>query len=73
MSVYRYVRLDVFSNQPFKGIQLAMFPDAAGIDERRMQVIANEMALPETTFVFPPEVPKTDVRIYISLSTGGSA
>ena len=46
MSVYRYVRLDVFSNQPFTGIQLAMFPDAAGIDERRMQRIANEMAHP---------------------------
>ena len=51
MSVLRYVRLDVFTNQPFTGIQLAVFPDAAGIDERRMQRIANEMALPETTFV----------------------
>jgi hypothetical protein len=37
MSVLRYVRLDVFTNQPFTGIQLAVFPDAAGIDERRMQ------------------------------------
>ena len=66
MSVLRYVRLDVFSNQPFAGIQLAVFPDAAGIDERRMQRIANEMALPETTFVFPPEAPETDawVRIF---------
>ena len=69
MSVYRYVRLDVFSNQPFKGIQLAMFPDAAGIDERRMQVIANEMALPETTFVFPPEAPETDARVRIFTPT----
>ena len=65
MSVYRYVRLDVFSNQPFTGIQLAMFPDAAGIDERRMQRIANEMALPETTFVFPPEAPETEARVCI--------
>src|SRR5437867_2576799 len=39
MSVLRYVRLDVFTNQPFTGIQLAMFPDAAGIDERRMQAV----------------------------------
>ena len=54
MSVLRYVRLDVFTNQPFSGIQLAVFRDAAGIDERRMQRIANEMALPETTFVFAP-------------------
>jgi len=33
MSVLRYVRLDVFTNQPFTGIQLAVFPDAAGIAE----------------------------------------
>jgi hypothetical protein len=65
MSVLRYVRLDVFTNQPFTGIQLPVFPDAAGIDERRMQRIANEMALPETTFVFPPEAPKTDARVRI--------
>jgi trans-2,3-dihydro-3-hydroxyanthranilate isomerase len=69
MSVYRYVRLDVFSNQPFTGIPLAMFPDAAGIDERRMQRIANEMALPETTFVFPPEAPETDARVRIFTPT----
>ncbi len=65
MSVLRYVRLDVFTNQPFTGIQLAVFPDAAGIDEKRMQRIANEMALPETTFVFPPQAPKTDARVRI--------
>ena len=65
MSVRRYVRLDVFTNQPFSGIQLAVFPDASGVDERRMQRIANEMALPETTFVFPPEAPKTDARVRI--------
>src|SRR5215469_1025975 len=65
MSVLRYVRLDVFTNQPFSGIQLAVFPDAAGIDERRMQRIANEMALPETTFVFRAEAPETDARVRI--------
>ena len=69
MSVLRYVRLDVFTNQPFTGIQLAVFPDAAGIDDRRMQRIANEMALPETTFVFPPEAPETDARVRIFTPT----
>src|SRR5262244_3474968 len=68
MSVLRYVRLDVFTNQPFTGIQLTVFPDAAGIDERRMQRIANEMALPETTFVFPPEAPETEARVRIFYS-----
>ena len=59
MPVLQYVHLDIFTNQPFTGIQLAVFLDAAGIDERRMQRIANEMAFPETTFVFSPEAPGT--------------
>jgi predicted PhzF superfamily epimerase YddE/YHI9 len=49
VSVVRYIRLHVFSNQPFTGIQLGVFPDAARIEERRIQQIANEMTLPETT------------------------
>jgi predicted PhzF superfamily epimerase YddE/YHI9 len=65
MPVLQYVHLDVFTNQPFTGNQLAVFLDAEGIDERRMQRIANEVALPETTFVFPPEGPGTDARVRI--------
>src|SRR5579864_6625882 len=65
MPVLQYVHLDVFTNQPFTGNQLAVFLDAEGIDERRMQRIANEMCLPETTFVLPPEAPGTDARVRI--------
>jgi trans-2,3-dihydro-3-hydroxyanthranilate isomerase len=65
MPVLHYVHLDVFTDQPFAGNQLAVFLDPAGIDERRMQRIANEMAFPETTFVFPPEAPGTDARVRI--------
>jgi trans-2,3-dihydro-3-hydroxyanthranilate isomerase len=65
MPVLQYVHLDVFTNQPFTGNQLAVFLDAEGIDEKRMQRIANEVALPETTFVFPPEGPGTDARVRI--------
>ena len=65
MPVLQYVHLDIFTNQPFTGIQLAVFLDAAGIDERRMQRIANEMAFPETTFVLPPETRGTDARVRI--------
>jgi len=65
MPVLQYVHLDVFMDQPFTGNQLAVFLDAAGIDERQMQRIANEIALPETTFVIPPEVPGTDARVRI--------
>jgi trans-2,3-dihydro-3-hydroxyanthranilate isomerase len=63
--VLQYVHLDVFTNQPFTGNQHAVFLDAAGVDERRMQRIANEMAFGETTFVFPPDAPGTDARVRI--------
>ena len=65
MRVLQYVHLDVFTNQTFTGNQLAVFLDAAGVDERRMQRIANEMAFPETTFVLLPEAPGTDARVRI--------
>jgi len=65
MPVLQYVHLDVFTNQPFTGTQLAVFLDAAGIDEQRMLRIAKELALPETTFVLPPEAAGTDVRVRI--------
>ena len=65
MPVLQYVHLDVFTDQPFTGTQLAVFLDAAGIDEQRMQRIAKELALPETTFVLPPEAAGTDVRVRI--------
>jgi trans-2,3-dihydro-3-hydroxyanthranilate isomerase len=65
MPVLQYVHLDVFTDQPFTGNQLAVFLDAEGIDEKRMQRIANELALPETTFVLPPKAAGTDVRVRI--------
>jgi trans-2,3-dihydro-3-hydroxyanthranilate isomerase len=65
MSMLDYVRLDVFTNQAFTGNMLAVYPNAAGLDASRMQQIANEMALPETTFVFPPESAGTDARVRI--------
>jgi trans-2,3-dihydro-3-hydroxyanthranilate isomerase len=65
MPDFQYVHLNVFANQPFTGNQLAVFLDAEGLDEKRMRRIANEMAFPETTFVFPPEVSGTDARVRI--------
>ena len=60
-----YLHLDVFADEAFSGNQLAVFFDAAGLDAHRMQRIANEMAFPETTFVFPAESPGTDARVRI--------
>ena len=49
---YRYCVVDVFTNKPFEGNSLAVFPDASGLDDDTMQRIARELNLSETTFVF---------------------
>jgi trans-2,3-dihydro-3-hydroxyanthranilate isomerase len=64
-ATYRYLHLDVFTTTPFEGNQLAVFPDARGLDASEMQAIAREMAFSETTFVLPREDPATDVRMRI--------
>ncbi len=55
---YRYCVVDVFTEVPFEGNALAVFPNAAGIPEHAMQRIAREMNLSETVFVFPPTRPE---------------
>src|SRR5881409_742566 len=62
---YHYLHLDVFTDRPLAGNQLAVFLDAQGLDADVMQRIALEMAFSETTFVFPAEHPTTDYRVRI--------
>jgi len=50
-----FVQVDVFTDRPFAGNPLAVFPDAEGLTAVQMQAIASEMNLSETTFVLPPE------------------
>jgi trans-2,3-dihydro-3-hydroxyanthranilate isomerase len=52
---YRYWTADVFTDKPFGGNQLAVFPDAKGLDDEQMFALAREFNFSETTFVFPPE------------------
>jgi len=52
---HRFIQLDVFTDQPFCGNPLAVFPEAEGLTDKRMQQIAREMNLSETVFVLPPE------------------
>ena len=47
-----YIVLDVFTNVPLQGNQLAVFTDATGIDDALMQRVARELNLSETVFVF---------------------
>lgn len=63
-SPHRYVLLDVFTDEPLEGNQLAVFTDARSIDERLMQRIALELRLSESVFVLPPRG-DGDVRVRI--------
>ncbi len=51
----RYLHLDVFTDRPFEGNQLAVFPDPQGLSTADMQAIAREMNFSESTFIFPAE------------------
>ena len=54
MPSFRYVVADVFTDTPLQGNQLAVFTDARGIPEGRLQALAREMSFSETVFVYPP-------------------
>ena len=61
----RYLHLDVFTDTPFEGNQLAVFPDPPpDIGDALMQRIAAEMNFSESTFVFPAKA-NGDVRMRI--------
>jgi trans-2,3-dihydro-3-hydroxyanthranilate isomerase len=62
---YRYLHLDVFTNEKFGGNQLAVFPDAQGLTTETMQAITHEMNFSESTFILPAERPDTDIRMRI--------
>ena len=52
---YHYHTADIFTDKPFGGNQLAVFPDASGLNDEQMFALAKEFNFSETTFVFPPE------------------
>lgn len=51
MRRYPYVLVDVFTDQPMQGNQLAVFAKSDGLSDAEMQAIAREMNLSETTFI----------------------
>ena len=60
----RYRLVDVFAREPLAGNALAVFPDPGSVDPERMQQIAREMNLSETTFVTGVTADGYDVRIF---------
>jgi hypothetical protein len=65
LAKHRYLHFDVFTDHPFTGNQLAVFPNAAGLDSDVMQRTAAEIGFSETAFVLPAETTTTDVRLRI--------
>jgi trans-2,3-dihydro-3-hydroxyanthranilate isomerase len=61
-----FVTVDVFTDRLFGGNQLAVVTNAEGLSAERMQAIAAEFNLSETTFVLPPKNPAHagEVRIF---------
>jgi trans-2,3-dihydro-3-hydroxyanthranilate isomerase len=55
MGRFRYVVVDVFTDVPLQGNQVAVFTDAREIPDEQLQQLARETNLSETTFVYPPE------------------
>jgi trans-2,3-dihydro-3-hydroxyanthranilate isomerase len=49
-----YRILDVFTDIPLEGNQVAVFTDGAGLEDSRMQRAARELNLSETVFLLPP-------------------
>ncbi len=54
MAKFRYVVVDVFTDEPLAGNQLAVFTNATDIPEAQLQRLAKELNYSETTFVYSP-------------------
>jgi trans-2,3-dihydro-3-hydroxyanthranilate isomerase len=53
VATHRFVIVDVFTERPFAGNQLAVFTDATQIREEDLQPLAGELNFSETVFVYP--------------------
>ncbi|HEX2580495.1 MAG TPA: PhzF family phenazine biosynthesis protein [Dongiaceae bacterium] len=62
---YDFVLADIFTETVFGGNPLAVLPDARGLPDERMQIIAREFNLSETVFVLPPDDPRHDFHLRI--------
>lgn len=66
MGELRYVLVDVFTDRPLRGNQLAVFEAGHGVrDGELMQAIARELNLSETVFFVAPAAPGADIRARI--------
>ncbi|WP_373480142.1 PhzF family phenazine biosynthesis protein [Geminocystis sp.] len=62
----KFYTLDVFTNKPFSGNQLAVFPHILEeLSSEMMENIAKEFNFSETVFVFPPSNPEANFKLRI--------
>ncbi|MBN1176981.1 MAG: PhzF family phenazine biosynthesis protein [Dehalococcoidales bacterium] len=57
--------IDVFTEVPYAGNQLAVFPDGEGISDEQMQKLAQEINYSETVFIFPGDEAEYDYEVRI--------
>lgn len=67
--MHKYFVYDVFTDTAFGGNQLAVFPDAKGLPEAKLQSIAREFNFSEVTFVYPPRDPAHTAKVRIFTPT----
>ena len=62
---YECFFVDVFTDTPYSGNQLAVFPGADGLDSTQMQKLAQEINYSETTFILDEGGPEADFHVRI--------
>src|SRR5262245_18641618 len=63
MNSYTFALVDVFTERPLAGNQLAVVLNAEGLEDGQVQAIAREFNYSETTFILPPRQSKADWRL----------
>jgi len=61
----KYDHVDVFTDRPLGGNQLAVFYAPGQLNQGQMQALAREINFSETTFVFPSKAAGADARVRI--------
>jgi predicted PhzF superfamily epimerase YddE/YHI9 len=64
MTRYAFRLVNVFAESPLAGNPLCVFEDARGLDTPKMQALALQFNLSETTFVLPSTAATAQVRIF---------
>lgn len=64
MRHYSYRLVNVFTDTVFGGNPLAVFVDGRGLRDEEMQMIARQMNLSETVFLFPSDIADAHLRIF---------